>query len=368
VSAKGGFDGTGIRGGAPIKTARIPDAPAPAIRFAGGRISTRISPRAVVVVTIIMLFVLGLALFAVTLGEYPISLDQIFAAFSGDGSDGVRRIVLEWRLPRILLAVIAGAALGLSGAVFQSVTRNPLGSPDIIGFTSGAYTGALVVLLVVRGNYIATSIGALVGGIVTAAVVYALSYRGGIQGYRLIVIGIASSFFLQAVNGWLIISTDDKSALAAASWGAGSFNLVGWREVITVASVMIAVIPVLVVYGRRLKILEMGDDAAVGLGVRAETTRGTVLVIGVVLVAVVTAAVGPVAFIALAAPQIARRITGSAGVALLPAAAMGAALTLASDVVAQRLVAPSQLPVGVVTVVLGGVYFVALLITQSRKS
>ena len=334
-----------------------------------GSISSRVSARSIVFVAVVSVLVVSLAVVAITLGDYPISIRQIAAAIGGDGTDAVRRIVVDGRLPRIVLAVIAGAALGVSGAVFQSVTRNPLGSPDIIGFTSGSFTGALVVILVVGGNYLMVAGGALTGGLLTALLVYGLAYRrGGVQAYRLIVVGIAASFFLQAVNGWLIIRTDLNSALAAASWGAGSFNLVGWRENLVVAAVIVAMIPALVWSGRRLRVLELGDDAAIALGVGAERTRIISLLAAIVLVAVVTAAVGPVAFIALAAPQIAKRMTGSPTIVLIPTAVMAALLTLGSDIVAQRLLSPTQLPVGVVTVVVGGVYLVALLISQARRA
>lgn len=334
-----------------------------------GGLSARVRIRPIVFVAAVIALILALAAVAITLGEYPISIRQIVAAFGGDGSDAVRRIVVEGRLPRILLTVTAGAALGLSGAVFQSVTRNPLGSPDIIGFTSGSYTGALIVILVVGGNYLMVAGGALIGGLVTALAVYGLSFRrGGVHSYRLIVVGIAASFFLQAINGWLIIRADLNSAIAAASWGAGSFNLVGWPENAIVGAVIFASIPALLWASRRLRVLELGDDSAIALGVRAERTRVVSLLIGVALVAVVTAAVGPVAFVALAAPQIAKRMTGSATIALIPSAVTAALLTLASDLVAQRLFAPMQLPVGVVTVVVGGVYLVALLISQARRS
>lgn len=334
-----------------------------------GRASSRVRLRPILFVTIVSVLILALAAVAVTLGEYPISVGQILAALGGDGSDAVRRIVLEGRLPRILLAIIAGAALGLSGAVFQSVTRNPLGSPDIIGFTSGSFTGALVVILVIGGNYVMVAGGALIGGLATALVVYGLAYRrGGVHGYRLIVVGIAASFFLQAVNGWLIIRADLNAAIAAASWGAGSFNLVGWGENAVVAAVIVAAIPALMWSSSRLRVLELGDDAAIALGVEAERTRIVALLAAVALVAVVTAAVGPVAFIALAAPQIAQRMTGSPTIVLVPAAVTAALLTLGSDLVAQRLFAPTQLPVGIVTVVVGGAYLVVLLVSQARRS
>ncbi|PPF84113.1 iron-enterobactin ABC transporter permease [Subtercola sp. Z020] len=338
------------------------------LRLAGGRVSIRIRTRTVWVVSALAVFTVALAVLAVTLGEYPIAPKDVFAAFTGQGSTSIQRIVLEWRAPRIVLAVVAGAALALSGAIFQSLTRNPLGSPDILGFSHGAYTGALVVMLLIGGNYVATSIGAFVGGVATAAVVYFLSFRNGVQGFRLIVIGIAVSAFLVAFNGWLLISVDVNSALSAATWGTGSFDLSTWGDVVPVLGTIVVLLPVLALTGSRLRALELGDDAAIGLGVRAEPTRLLLLVVGVALVAVVTAAAGPIGFVALAAPQIARRLTRSPGVALVPAAALGAALMLGSDVIAQRLIAPTQLPVGIVTVVIGGIYLVALLATQSRKA
>jgi iron complex transport system permease protein len=337
------------------------------LRAAGGRVSLRIERRATLVVLALSIFVLALGAFAVTLGEYPISIGQIIGAFAGTESEGIRRIVVDGRLPRIVVAAVAGAALALSGAIFQSMTRNPLGSPDIIGFNTGAYTGALLVTLVLGGNYIAQAWGALAGGLVAAILVYVLAYTRGVQGFRLIVVGIAVSAMLHAVNGWLILRARLEEALAAATWGAGTFNEVGWREVAPVIVAVVVLVPVLVAFARPLSLLEMGDDAARSLGVRPEIVRGVLLVVGVALVAAITAAAGPISFVALAAPQLARRLARSSGVSLLPSAAMGAALLLASDVVAQRLLAPTQLPVGVITVCVGGVYLVGLLIHQARR-
>lgn len=194
-----------------------------------------------------------------------------------------------------------------------------------------------------------------------------LSRTRGVQGFRLIVVGIAVSALLHAFNGWLIISARLEEALAAATWGAGSFNEIGWEQVVPVAIAVVVVVPMLVGFVRPLSLLEMGDDAAHSLGVRPEVTRGILLLVGVALVASITAAAGPIAFIALAAPQLARRLARSSGVALLPSAAMGAALMLASDVLAQRLLAPTQLPVGVITVCVGGAYLIGLLIAQARR-
>lgn len=332
-----------------------------------GRVSWVVHRRELIVVGALVTVIVGFGAFALTQGEYRIPLDKLLAAFTGTGSESVLRIVLEWRLPRVVIAVVGGIALGLSGAIFQSITRNPLGSPDIIGFNSGAFTGALIVTLVVGGNYAATVSGALIGGLATALVVYLLAWSRGVQGFRLIVIGIAISAVLNAFNDYLQLRADLNAAIAAASWGMGSLADLGWQEVVPVTIAVAVLVPLLALMSRRLGMLEFGDDIASALGIPVERTRLLLLVIGVALTATVTAVAGPIIFVALAAPQLARRLTRSAGITLVPSAAMGAALLLVSDVVAQRIIAPAALPVGAVTVTLGGIYLIALLITQAGK-
>ena len=332
-----------------------------------GRVSWVVHRRELIVVGALVAVIVGVGAFALTQGEYRIPLDKLLAAFTGTGSESVVRIVLEWRLPRVVIAVVGGIALGLSGAIFQSITRNPLGSPDIIGFNSGAFTGALIVTLVVGGNYAATVSGALIGGLATALVVYLLAWSRGVQGFRLIVIGIAISAVLNAFNDFLQLRADLNAAIAAASWGMGSLADLGWQDVVPMTIAVAVLVPLLALMSRRLGMLEFGDDIASALGIPVERTRLLLLVIGVALTATVTAVAGPIIFVALAAPQLARRLTKSAGITLVPSAAMGAALLLVSDVVAQRIIAPAALPVGAVTVTLGGIYLIALLITQAGK-
>jgi iron complex transport system permease protein len=333
-----------------------------------GPVSGVLHVRTVVVVAVLVVVTIALGAFALTQGEYPIPLDELVAALGGTGSEGVLRIVLEWRLPRVVIAVVAGVALGLSGAIFQSITRNPLGSPDIIGFNSGAFTGALLVGLVAGGGYAATVGGALVGGLVTAFVVYLLAFRRGIQGFRLIVIGIAVSAALNAFNDFVQLRAELNASIAAAAWSMGSLTNLGWSEALPVTIALVVLVPFLVLLSPRLRMIELGDDAASSLGVPLERTRVLLLVVGVALVAIVTSVTGPIVFVALAAPQIAKRLARAPGLPLVPAAAMGAALLLASDVIAQRIIAPAQLPVGAVTVTLGGVYLIALLVSQARAA
>lgn len=360
--------------GDPRKTATHVQTTIPKVSPEPGRRTVRIGPvsqvvhrRELVVVGILLAVIVLVGAFALTQGEYRIPLEKLVAALTGNGSESVLRIVLDWRLPRVVVAIVGGIALGLSGAIFQSITRNPLGSPDIIGFNSGAFTGALIVTLVIGGNYAAMVSGALIGGLATALLVYVLAWSRGVQGFRLIVIGIAISAVLNAFNDYLQLRADLNAAIVAASWGMGSLADLGWSDVVPVTIATAVLVPLLALLARRLGMLELGDDIAKSLGIPVERTRLLLLVIGVALTATVTAVAGPIIFVALAAPQLARRLTKSAGISLLPSAAMGAALLLVSDVVAQRIIAPAALPVGAVTVTLGGVYLIVLLIVQAGK-
>lgn len=338
------------------------------VRSPGGTPSGRIDLRAVTVVVILVALASVVAVLALGTGDYPLSPDRVLQAIFGQGSRIEELVVMEWRMPRVLLALVLGAALGISGAIFQSITRNPLGSPDIIGFNTGAYTGALVVILVIGGGgYYGTAIGALVGGIVTALLVYLLAFKRGVQGFRLIIVGIAVSAVLASVNTWLILKADLEDAMSAAVWGAGSLNGLGWTQARPVLIILIVLVPLLILASYRMPMLDLGDDAAKALGIRAEPTRLALIVLGVSLTAVATAAAGPIAFVSLAAPQLARRLTRTPGVAFAPAAAMGALLLVASDFIAQRAFQPTQLPVGVVTVSIGGLYLVWLLAREARR-
>ncbi|MFE4194263.1 iron-enterobactin ABC transporter permease [Paenarthrobacter sp. NPDC056912] len=330
--------------------------------------SLRFDVRSILVCVPLLLASLAVAVVSLATGDFQVTVAQVLQAFTGDAPGLAQTIVMEWRLPRVLAALVFGAALGMSGGIFQSMTRNPLGSPDIIGFNTGAYTGALIVMLTVGGGYLGVATGALVGGILTALAVYLLAYRRGSQGFRLIIVGIGISAMLAAFNHWLILQAELEAALAAAVWGAGSLNGITWEQAAPAAVVVVVVGLATLGVARRMQLLEMGDDAARALGVRAEPTRLLLLVLGVALTAAVTAVAGPIAFVALAAPQLARRLTRSAGITLVPSAVMGAFLLVASDLAAQRLFAPIQLPVGVVTVCIGGIYLVWLLAREARKS
>lgn len=333
-------------------------------RLALGRSILRVHRRTLLIALVLAALVIGLALVAMTWGDYPLSVPEVIRALVTD-QGFVSTIVIDWRLPRVLAAVLFGAALGVSGALFQTLTRNPLGSPDVIGFSTGAYTGAIISITVVGANVLSEMAGALIGGLAAALLVYVLAWRGGVQGFRLIIVGIAVTAVLSSLNTYLLLRAQTEVAMAASLWGAGSIALVGWSD-------LALAVPVLAVCGvltacvvPPLRQLELGDDAAHAHGVRTEPVRIAVLVAGVALIAIVTALTGPIAFIALAAPQITKRLARGAGIPVGASAFTGALLLLGADLVAQHVI-PGSVPVGVVTVVIGGLYLIALLVQEAR--
>lgn len=336
------------------------------IRLAGERVSFRLHLRPLVVGLALTAVALVGAIFMIGTGDYPLSPGQVIETLLGGGDSSTSFIVETLRLPRTLTALLVGAALGVAGAIFQSIARNPLGSPDVIGFTYGAATGALLVILAWEGDSRDIAFGAIAGGVVTAAAVYLLSYRGGVQGYRLVLVGIGIGAMLLAVNNYLITRASRDDAYEAARWLIGSLNNAAWENVVPVAIALAALLPVAFLFGRRLQMLEMGDDAAKALGVDVERSRLALAGTGVALTAVGVASTGPIAFVALAAPQLARKLTRTSSPGLMTSALMGAVVLVLSDLIGQRL-SPTDLPVGVVTGLVGGLYLAWLLSREWRS-
>lgn len=322
--------------------------------------------RSIMVCMTLTLVLIGLAVLALMTGSYRLDPEQVISALAGGETGLVRDIVVEWRLPRVVAALVFGAALGVSGAIFQSMLRNPLADPGIIGFSQGSYAGALIVILLVNGSYLQMVGGALLGGMATAVLVYVLAYRRGVQGFRLIVVGIGISAMLESLNIWLILKVELDQAMSASAWRAGSLNGVSWDQVLGGGICVVVLLALAGLLSRPMRQMELGDELAAAQGLRVSPTRFGLVVVGVALTATVTAASGPIAFISLVAPQIARRLARTAGIAIAPAAFTGALLCLAADYVAQHI-APTPLPVGIITVMLGGGYLGWLLFTEARR-
>ena len=318
-------------------------------RTAGGRIRipgryrTPI-PRTLLVVALILV----VAAASLIYGSYEMTPEQVFRLiFQGEGTEIERQLVLNQRLPRMLAALVVGAALGLSGAIFQSVSRNALGSPDIIGFTVGSATGALSVVLIgpLAATGVGMGMGAILGGFVTAAVVMLLAGLGGgaTMGQKMVLIGIAVSAMLSSVNDYLITRGDLEKAEAAKTWQHGSLNAISWGQMEVQSVILVIAIPLILMLTRRLRTLELGD---------------------VLLVAIAISVAGPIGFLALIAPQLARRFWRTPGTAMWHSALMGAAILVLADFVAARALAPFQIPVGLVTGAIGGLYMLWLLNRQ----
>jgi iron complex transport system permease protein len=331
-----------------------------------GGLSVRLDVRALAVVALLVAAALAGSVVLIGTGDFPISSGDVVRTLLGDGDAGQEFVVNELRLPRVLVGLLVGASLGLAGALFQAVSRNPLGSPDVLGLGQGATAGALVMIVLFSGSAVQVTMGALVGGLATGLAIYLLAWKRGVHGYRLVLVGIGVSAIVTAVNGYLLTVSDIVDAARAVVWMTGSLNGRDWDQVRPLLGLCAVLVPLVLANARGLRMMEMGDDVSGALGVRVERVRALLMVAAVLLTASATAAAGPVGFVALIAPQLARRLTRSPGPNLLPSLCMGAALLVTADWASQRLFGADQLPVGVVTGVLGGVYLLWLLVTERR--
>ncbi|OON82394.1 FecCD family ABC transporter permease [Streptomyces tsukubensis] len=336
-----------------------------AIRTKGG-LSVRLRPRALIVGAVLAAVALVAAVVLIGTGDFTISAADVIRTLFGSGNPSQEFIVGDLRLPRALVGLLVGGALGMSGALFQSVSRNPLGSPDVLGLGQGATAGALIMIVLFKGNATEVALGALVGGLVTGAAIYLLAWRRGVHGYRLVLVGIGIAAIVTAVNGYLLTKADLVEAARAVVWMTGSLNGRDWTQVWPLLALCAVLMPLALVYARPLRMLEMGDDMGHALGIHAQRVRLIQLTVAVLLTAAATAAAGPVSFVALTAPQLARRLTRAAGPSPVTAALMGAALLVVADWASQRLFGADQLPVGALTGVLGGVYLLWLLVSERK--
>lgn len=322
-------------------------------------------------------FAVGLAMFAVLAALFVFALswgkadltvlDSLKAAVGiSVGSPG-DFIVGQVRAPRAITAILVGATLGLAGAILQSLTRNALASPDFIGITAGASTGAVITMWMGIGASLwITAAGAAIGALVTSAAILALSWKRGIVPLRLILAGIGIGFVAQSLTQYLLTRMDVHDAGTALGWLVGSVTGRTWTHVTVAALVLAVLVPVILWHGRALRTMEMGDDTAKALGISVGRSRAVLAVASVLLAAAATAITGPIGFIALVAPALALRLTRNAGVTLIPSALMGAVLLLAADQLSQLMPATLQFPVGIFTAAIGAPYLLWLVWRASR--
>ena len=302
---------------------------------------------------------------ALSLGDYPLPVSQLVATLVGHGTTASNFIVLQLRLPRVLVGLLVGVCFGLSGTTFQNLLRNPLASPDIIGVSYGASAGGVLAILLLGWTGLAVSGAALGGALLSAGLIYVLAWRGGVSGYRFVLVGVGVSALMLAVVNYLMTRANVFEAQAALVWLTGSLNGASATQLDPLALAAVVLVPLTLLTGRALLVLQLGDEVAASVGLRVEAVRLTVIVLAVMLAAVATAAAGPVGFVAFVAGPIAKRLTRGSGPSLVPAALFAALVVVLSDVVGQHLL-PVELPVGVVTAAVGAPYLVFLLVRSNR--
>lgn len=336
------------------------------LRFGSFSIQWRM--RTLVICILLIVLACAMGVMHLGTGSMIFTPNDILKSVTGHGLNPTAdRIIFRVRLPRLITALFVGASLGMAGSIFQSISRNALGSPDIIGFTTGAATGAIVQIILFNSGPFETALAAVLSGIGTALIVFLLAMKGRTTGgYRLILVGIGVGAVLSGLNTVMLVAGDLDQAASAQLWLAGSLNTRTWSHALPAVIGFAAILPVAIYHAQRIDLIEMGDDAARQLGVATESTRLIMVLAAVGLTSIATAAAGPIAFIALAAPQLVRRLTRAAGVPLVASALMGATLLIGADLVSQHFPLNVKMPIGLTTGLLGGVYLLWLLASNRR--
>ncbi|MFD8801304.1 FecCD family ABC transporter permease [Streptomyces atroolivaceus] len=343
---------------------------APGVRF--GQVSFLWRPWLVSVTLLLAAVTFLVFCLSIGVGDFPIGLSRVIATIFGRGEQVDEFVIMDLRMPRALAGLLVGIALGVSGAITQSVARNPLASPDILGITGGASAVAVFLVTVSGGTAAAVvstvglSAAALAGGLGTGLLVYFLAWRRGIDGFRLILIGISVTAAMEAITTWLLTTADIRDVARAQAWLVGSLDNRSWDEVRVVFWCSLVLVAVVAGVAFQFKPMHLGDEVAAGLGVRFSWVRAVMLLCAVLLAATAVSAAGPVPFVALVAPQVAMRLARFPTPPLVASGLVGGLLLIGADLTA-RAVLPVSLPVGVVTAAIGGPFLVYLLVRANLR-
>lgn len=319
------------------------------------------------VVTITLVLAVVAAGVALSIGDYALSPDRLWQTLTGSGTRIEQYVVFQVRAPRTAMALVTGAALGIAGALLQSYLGNPLASPDLLGISGGSGFAAVFTILALGTTGPVLALSAFVGGAVVAVVLMIAGRALRDGGFRLILAGIGISFLTASAIDFLMVRAKVEEARTALLWLTGSLSSTPWWQVLTVLAVLIASIPALVAAARWLPITQLGPETARGLGVRSERVRWVIVGVAVLLTAATCAFVGPIGFIALCAPAIARPLLGHGAVGVATSGALGGVLLLVADLFAQFAIPGLSMPVGVVTGAVGAVFLLWLLATSKGR-
>ncbi|MBB4094391.1 FecCD family ABC transporter permease [Brucella pecoris] len=318
------------------------------------------------VIGIFLAILVAFFLITLMMGQSFTPPKDVVRVLLGEEVQGASFTVGKLRLPRAVLSVMAGLSFGLGGVAFQLMLRNSLASPDIIGISSGASAAAVFAIVVLSMSGPVVSIFAVVAGLAVALAVYGLSFRNGIAGTRLILVGIGVSAMLESFIAYILSTAPAWSLQEAMRWLTGSVNGARLDQMFPLLVALIVFGGLLLSRSRDLEALRLGDDSAAALGTHVGRTRIIIIIAAVGMIAFATAVAGPIAFVAFLSGPISARIIGNNGSLLIPSALVGAILVLAGDYCGQFLL-PGRYPVGVVTGALGAPYLIYLIIRANRS-
>jgi iron complex transport system permease protein len=298
-------------------------------------------------VGVLVLLIAVVLVLSLMIGRTIYPLSDVVRVILGESVPGASFTVGRLRIPRAALALLVGLSFGLGGATFQTMLRNPLASPDIIGISSGSSAAAVFAIVTLGLGSTGVSVVAIVAGLAVALLIYLLSYRRGVAGMRLILVGVGMAAMLVALTNWQLSRASQWDLQEAMRWLTGSLGGADWHQVVPVLVALIVLSPLLLLQSRNLSATQLGDDTAEAL------------------IAFATAAAGPIAFVAFLSGPIAARIVGPGPSPLVPSALVGALLVLTADLVGQ-FAFDTRYPVGVITGVLGAPYLLYLIIRTNR--
>ncbi|BCN29449.1 FecCD family ABC transporter permease [Anaeromicropila herbilytica] len=322
--------------------------------------------RWMIVTSLLVILTLILSTTMLLLGNTRYPLEVVLRVLMGEEIRGASFAIGTIRLPRMLSGLLVGIAFGIAGSTFQTMLRNPLASPDIIGVTSGSSVAAVFCILVLELSGSIVSIAAVITGLIVAILIYLLSKGGSFSGGKLILIGIGVQAMLSAVISYLLLRASQYDVPGALRWLSGSLNGMQMSSIPVLFLIVFIFGLVILLLGRHLKILELGEQLAITLGLNANQTRILLVLSSVFLIAFATSVTGPVAFVAFLAGPIAGRLIGNGTSNTLPAGLVGAILVLGADLIGQYAF-DTRFPVGIITGILGSPYLLILLIQMNRR-
>ncbi|KON85428.1 iron ABC transporter permease [Sporosarcina globispora] len=340
------------------------------LRTKSGAFSFQLHKKTWITVLFLSLFSLFLFIVSLSIGSSFISPIDVIKQLSGHGSGEYDFVLNTLRLPRVLLAFMVGAALGVAGLILQGVIRNPLASPDIIGVTAGASVGAIVFIVFFMGTISITwlPLAAILGAAIVSTLIYLLSWKQGVTSIRLVLMGIGVAAAMKAVVTMMLVLSEDAVTTKSYLWLTGSLYGANWQDVYSMFPWVLVFIPLTFLAARTVSVKELGDDVAVGLGVKVQSKRLLLLFISVALAGSSVAFAGGIEFVGLVAPHIARMLIGRSFAGLVPISALiGGIIVAIADIVARTAFLPLDIPAGVFTAGIGAPFFIYLLYRNRNK-